>query len=240
MDGDGQDPPEVIPDFIQKWEEGYEIVYGNRIKRDAPIHMQFLYKLFYRVFKKLSDVNIPVDAGDFSLINRKAADHMLKFSEKDIFIRGLRAWIGFRQIGVPYVRPERLFGHSTNNFLKNIWWAKKGIFSFSTKPLQYIQTIGFLVFLITVGLSAFYVIEYFINPPENARGIPTLILIMLGLGGIQLISISILGDYIGKIIEEVKNRPKFIRDKITYNGKTYSRQQEINKVISDIKKQGMI
>ena len=240
MDGDGQDPPEIIPNFIDKWEEGYEIVYGNRIKREAPLYMQFLYKLFYRIFKKLSDVTIPVDAGDFSLINRKAADHMLTFSEKDIFIRGLRAWIGFRQIGVPYIRPERLFGQSTNSFFKNIWWAKKGIFSFSIKPLQYIQTIGFIVFLLTIGLSAFYVIEYFLNPPENAQGIPTLILIMLGLGGIQLISISILGDYIGKIIEEVKNRPKFIRDKIIYNGKTYKRQQEINKVIHDIKQQGTI
>ena len=240
MDGDGQDPPEVITEFITKWEDGYEVIYGNRTKREAPLHMQFLYKLFYRIFKKLSDVNIPVDAGDFSLINRKAVDHMLKFSEKDIFIRGLRAWIGFRQIGVPYVRPERLFGQSTNNFFKNIWWAKKGIFSFSIKPLQYIQTIGFIVFILTIGFSLFYLIEYFINPPENAKGIPTLILIMLGLGGIQLISISILGDYIGKIIEEVKNRPKFIRDKIIYNGKIYNRQQEINKVIKDIKQQGLI
>ncbi len=240
MDGDGQDPPEVIPDFIEKWEEGYEIIYGNRIKREAPIHMQFLYKLFYRIFKKMSDVNIPVDAGDFSLINRKAADHMLKFSEKDIFIRGLRAWIGFRQIGVPYVRPERLFGFSTNNFFKNVWWAKKGIFSFSIKPLQYIQTLGFVVFMITVALSMFYIIKYFVAPPENAKGITTLILLMMGLGGIQLISISILGDYIGKIIEEVKNRPKFIRDKIIHNGKVYNRQQEINKVINDIKKQGIL
>ncbi len=240
MDGDGQDPPEVISEFITKWEEGYEVIYGNRTKREAPLHMQFLYKLFYRIFKKLSDVNIPVDAGDFSLINRKAVDHMLKFSEKDIFIRGLRAWIGFRQIGVPYVRPERLFGQSTNNFFKNIWWAKKGIFSFSIKPLQYIQTIGFIVFILTIGFSLFYLIEYFINPPENAKGIPTLILIMLGLGGIQLISISILGDYIGKIIEEVKNRPKFIRDKIIYNGKIYNRQPEINKVIKDIKQQELI
>ena len=240
MDGDGQDPPEIIPDFIKKWEEGYEIIYGSRIKREAPIHMQFLYKLFYRIFKKMSDVNIPVDAGDFSLINRKAADHMLKFSEKDIFIRGLRAWIGFRQIGVPYVRPERLFGFSTNNFFKNVWWAKKGIFSFSIKPLQYIQTLGFVVFLITVALSIFYIIKYFVAPPENAKGITTLILLMMGLGGIQLISISILGDYIGKIIEEVKNRPKFIRDKIIYNGKVYNRQQEINKVINDIKQQGIL
>jgi len=234
MDGDGQDPPEVINNFIQKWEEGYEIIYGVRIKREAPLYMQFIYKLFYRVFKKLSDVNIPVDAGDFSLINRKAANYLLKFSEKDIFLRGLRAWIGFKQVGVPYVRPERLFGRSTNNFFRNIWWAKKGIFSFSIKPLQYIQTIGFIVFILTIALSIFYFVMYFVNPPVNAKGIPTVILLMLGLGGIQLISISILGDYIGKIIEEVKNRPKFIRDKIFYNNKVYTTPKDINKVINEI------
>ncbi len=227
MDGDGQDPPELLKDFIVKWEEGYEIVYGRRVKRKAPFHMQVFYKWFYRVFRKLSDIVIPVDAGDFSLIDRKAVDYLLKFPEKDIFFRGLRAWIGFKQTGVPYIRPERLFGRTTNSFLKNFWWAKKGIFSFSTKPLQYIQAIGLTVFIVTLGLSLFYLIKYFIVPPEEARGITTIILLVLGLGGIQLISVSILGDYIGKIIEEVKNRPKFIRTKIFYNGTEYSNPDEI-------------
>jgi polyisoprenyl-phosphate glycosyltransferase len=234
MDGDGQDPPELIPEFIDKWEEGFDIIYGERVKREASFIMQLSYKFFYRIFKKLSDVNIPVDAGDFSLINRKAVDHILSFKEKDVFLRGLRAWVGFKQIGVSYKRPERLFGKSTNNLLKNIWWAKKGVFSFSIKPLQYIQTIGFIVFLTTILLSMFYLISYFIHPPTNAKGIPTVLLITLGLGGIQLISVSILGDYIGKIIEEVKNRPKYIRDKIIYNSKIYYTPREINKVINEI------
>jgi len=221
MDGDGQDPPELIKDFIKKWEEGFEIVYGRRIKRKAPFYMQILYKLFYILFRKLSNINIPLDAGDFSLIDRKAVDYLLKFPEKDIFLRGLRAWIGFKQAGVPYIRPERLFGRSTNNFFKNIWWAKKGIFSFSTKPLQYIQATGFLVFIATLGLSVFYLINYFVHPPQGAHGISTIIFLVLGLGGVQLISISILGDYIGKIIEEVKNRPKFIRTRIFNNGSEY-------------------
>jgi len=234
MDGDGQDPPEIIAEFIKKWEEGYDIVYGKRVKRDASFAMQFSYKLFYRIFKKLSDVNIPVDAGDFSLINRKAVDQILSFSEKDVFLRGLRAWVGFKQIGVEYKRPERLFGKSTNDILKNIWWAKKGIFSFSIKPLQYIQAIGVAVFIATIGLSIFYIINYFINPPTGAKGITTIIFLILGLGGVQLISISILGDYIGKIIEEVKNRPKYIRDKIIYNSKVYVSPKEISKVINEI------
>jgi polyisoprenyl-phosphate glycosyltransferase len=236
MDGDGQDPPEIIKDFILKWEEGYDIVYGRRIKRKAPFYMQVLYKGFYRLFKKISDIEIPVDAGDFSLIDRKAVGYLLKFPEKDIFLRGLRAWIGFKQVGVPYIRPERLFGRTTNSFFKNIWWAKKGIFSFSTKPLQYIQAIGVAVFIATLVLSVFYIINYFINPPQGARGITTIIFLMLGLGGIQLISISVLGDYIGKIIEEVKNRPKFIRTKIFYNGAEYSDHEEFKKSIPGLSK----
>jgi dolichol-phosphate mannosyltransferase len=198
--------------------------------------MQVLYKVFYRLFKKISDIEIPVDAGDFSLIDRKAVGYLLKFPEKDIFLRGLRAWIGFKQVGVPYIRPERLFGRTTNSFFKNIWWAKKGIFSFSTKPLQYIQAIGVAVFIATLALSIFYLINYFINPPQGAKGITTIIFLMLGLGGVQLISISILGDYIGKIIEEVKNRPKFIRTKIFYNGAEYSNHDDLKKSISGLPK----
>jgi nucleoside-diphosphate-sugar epimerase/glycosyltransferase involved in cell wall biosynthesis len=239
MDGDGQDPPEVITDFIKKWEEGYEIVYGQRVKRKAPIYMQMFYKLFYRVFRKLSDISVPVDAGDFSLIDRKAVNHMLKFTEKDIFLRGLRAWIGFKQSGVPYHRPERLFGKSTNNFSKNIWWAKKGIFSFSMKPLYFIQTLGIAIFLGTLVLSFYYLINYFINPPSASKGITTVVLLVLGLGSIQIITISILGDYIGKITEEVKNRPKFIRDKVIYNGREYDNEDRIISIVDKIK-QGII
>jgi len=235
MDGDGQDPPEIIPAFIEKWEAGYDVIYGERIKREAPLYMQLLYKLFYRTFKKLSDIKIPVDAGDFSLIDRKVVAHLLQFSEKDVFLRGLRAWVGFKQTGVPYKRPERLFGKSTNNFWKNIWWAKKGIFSFSTKPLHYIQSVGVLFFIFTAILGAYYLIEYFINPPQNAPGITTIILLVLGIGSIQLMSISILGDYIGKITEEVKNRPRFIRNKIFYNNKIYTSNDEVSKIINEIK-----
>jgi dolichol-phosphate mannosyltransferase len=214
LDGDLQDPPEVIPEFIKKWDEGCEIVYGVRTKREAAWYMQIFYKVFYRLFKKFSDFPIPVDAGDFSLIDRKAVDHLIKFSEKDVFLRGLRAWIGFRQTGVPYVRPERMFGKTTNNFMKNIWWAKKAIFSFSIKPLEYIQRLGALLFALSGALALFYLIHYLLNPPEGGRGATTIILLTLGLGGIQLFSLSILGDYLGKILEEVKNRPRFIRSRI--------------------------
>ncbi len=235
MDGDGQDPPEIIPDFIEKWEQGFDIVYGQRVKREAPLYMQLLYKLFYRFFSKLSDISIPVDAGDFSLIDRKAVNKLLNFTEKDVFLRGLRAWVGYRQTGVPYLRPERLFDKSTNNFAKNIWWAKKGIFSFSMKPLHYIQNLGIFIFLATIGLAVFYLVNYLVDPPKNAQGITTIILLILGLGSIQIISMSVLGDYIGKITEEVKSRPRYIRERIMYNGKRYEDEEEIIKILKRIK-----
>ncbi len=239
MDGDGQDPPEVISEFISKWEKGYAVVYGQRVKRDAPLHMQFFYKLFYRVFSYLSEIKIPFDAGDFSLIDRKAIEHILKMPEKDVFLRGLRAWVGFPQIGIPYTRPERLFGKSTNNFFKNIWWAKKGIFSFSMKPLHYIQVLGVLISIFTFFLSIFYIVNYFINPPKDSKGITTIILLVLGLSSVQILSISILGDYINKITEEAKNRPRYIRNKIITNGQIYESEKEISNVINKLQKNRM-
>jgi nucleoside-diphosphate-sugar epimerase/glycosyltransferase involved in cell wall biosynthesis len=214
LDGDLQDPPEVIPEFMTKWDEGYEIIYGVRVRRQAALHMQLFYKLFYRIFRSLSDIPIPVDAGDFSLIDRKVVDHLIQFPEKDVFLRGLRAWVGFKQTGVPYVRPERMFGITTNNLMKNIWWAKKAIFSFSVKPLEYIQRMGFILFVVSIVLSFGYLINYYWSPQTRARGVTTMVLLILGLGGVQLFSLSILGDYLGKILEEVKNRPRFIRSRI--------------------------
>jgi dolichol-phosphate mannosyltransferase len=148
-------------------------------------------------------------------------DHLLKFPERDVFVRGLRAWIGFKQIGVPYVRPERMFGRTTNSFFKNIWWAKKAIFSFSVKPLHYMQGLGFVIFGLSMMLSLFYLVYYVVHPPVDAKGITTIILLVLGLGGIQLFSLSILGDYLGKILEETKGRPRYIRARIFKGQSTY-------------------
>ncbi len=234
MDGDGQDPPELISDFIEKWEKGYEVIYGQRTRREAPFYMQIFYKIFYRIFRKLADIQIPVDAGDFSLIDRKAVNYLLCFPEKDIFLRGLRAWIGFNQIGVPYVRPERLFGKSTNSFFKNFWWAKKAIFSFSMKPLQYLQSVGITMFFVTVLLSMFYLTYYFISAPKDSKGTTTIVLLVLGLGAIQLIGLSVIGDYISKIMEEVKNRPRFIRNKIIINGRIYDKEDKISEVLGEL------
>ena len=233
LDGDLQDPPELIEEFYHQWKQGHDVVYGVRSKREASWYMQILYKTFYRVFKHLSDVEIPVDAGDFSLIDRKAVEHLLRFREHDVFVRGLRAWIGFKQTGVPYSRPERMFGRTTNNFLKNIWWAKKGIFSFSVKPLYYMQGFGLMICAATIALALFYLINYLIQPPTQAPGITTIVLLVLGLGGIQLFSLSIIGDYVGTVLEEAKSRPRFIRSRIFKGTETIASESEIDLLVGD-------
>jgi len=216
LDGDLQDPPELIEKFYKKWLEGYDVIYGIRTKREAPLYMAIMYKLFYRVFHKLSYIKIPLDAGDFSLIDRKVVEVLKTFPERDRFLRGLRAWVGFKQIGIPYARPERMFGKTTNNFLKNLNWATKGIFSFSYVPLQIISLFSSIVFLISLLAIIYQLIArlVFHNTPE---GITTVLIVILFIGAIQLLGISVLGEYIEKIFEEVKQRPKYIVKNIIKN-----------------------
>ncbi len=210
LDGDLQDPPEIIEKFYEKWLEGYDVIYGVRVKREAPFYMQIAYVLFYRFFHKMSYVKIPLDAGDFSLIDRKVVEVMKLFPERDRFLRGLRAWVGFKQTGVPYVRPERMFGKTTNNFLKNFQWATKGIFSFSYVPLQLMTLTSLAVFFISVIAMIAQILLRLLFPNLAPKGLTTIITIILFLGSVQLLGLSILGEYIGKIFEEVKSRPKFV------------------------------
>jgi dolichol-phosphate mannosyltransferase len=209
MDGDLQDPPELIPDFYKKYQEGYDVVYGIRVKRDEVWYMQLLYKLFYRFFSKLSYLHMPVDAGDFSLIDRTVIDALKQFPERDRFIRGLRAWVGFKQIGVPYIRPKRMFGVSTNNFFKNFRWAIKGIFSFSYVPLEMITNLSLIVCIAAFLGIIWQIIDRIIDP-GTPRGITTILVVVLFIGAIQLLALSILGEYLMKIFEEVKQRPPYI------------------------------
>jgi dolichol-phosphate mannosyltransferase len=230
LDGDLQDPPELIPKFYEKWLEGYDIVYGRRIKRETNRLMGICYKAFYRVFRGVSYVPMPLDAGDFSLIDRRAVNELLALPETDQFLRGLRAWIGFKQTGVNYIRPERMFGRTTNNLFKNIGWAKKGIFSFSFVPLELLSYLG--LFLTAVSfLAIIYQIIFRLLHPEMPQGITTLIILILFFGGIQIMAISILGEYLGKVFEETKKRPKFIRKSIRYGGKYLDNPAEINKFL---------
>lgn len=218
LDGDLQDPPELIEEFINKWREGYDVVYGVRAKREAPLSMQWGSKAFYRVFDWLSTTPMPHDAGDFSLIDKKAVYWILKCNERDIFIRGLRAYVGFKQAGIPYHRPERMFGKSSNNFFKHIGWAKKGIFSFSRKPLDMLTTFGFLSVMFTIFLAIFVIILRLIAPQLAPRGVTTIILLIMFFGSFNILAISVVGEYIAKIFEEVKQRPSFIRKNLIKNG----------------------
>ena len=209
LDGDLQDPPEVIEEFFPKWLAGYDVVYGVRTRRDMPRWLECFYKGFYRLFKRVSYIHVPVDAGDFSLIDRSVVNALLTLPERDRFLRGLRAWVGFKQTGVPYFRPDRMFGKSTNNWVGNIRWARKAIFSFSYVPLELIS-LGALAVSGLAILSMFAQIVDRILRPEIPWGISMIIDVCLFLGAVQLLSLAFIAEYIGKIFEEVKQRPAFI------------------------------
>jgi len=214
LDGDLQDPPELIEPFFQKWREGYDVVYGVRVKRKATMFLQIAYKAFYRLFRAAAYVPIPLDAGDFSLLDRRVVNALNSLPESNRFLRGLRTWVGFRQTGVSYVRPERMFGRTTNSLMKNLGWARKAILSFSYAPLELITFLAF----ITVGLSllgiVFQIGLRFLAPQLVPSGFSTLIILILFIGGIQLMCLSIIGSYLAHIYDEVKRRPPFIIESI--------------------------
>ena len=218
LDGDLQDPPKIIEKFYEKWEEGYDVVYGVRAKREMKRIVEFQYKMFYKVFSKFSYLDIPRDAGDFSLLDKKVVKVILNFQEKDLFLRGIRAYVGFNQVGVEYFRPERRFGKSTNNFFKNIDWAKKGIFSFSNSPLAFLTASGFILLIISFILIMTFIILRIIYPDIAPEGATTILVSIFTFGALNILAIGIVGEYIGKILIEVKQRPRLIRESIIRNG----------------------
>jgi len=214
MDGDLQDPPELIEKLYQRWQEGYDVVYGERISREAPRYMRFFYKAFYRLFRAASYVQVPVDAGDFSLLDRKVVVALNSLPENNRFLRGLRAWVGFKQIGVPYVRPERMFGRTTNSFLRNVQWARQAILSFSYVPLDLITWIGLFTVVAAFLAIVLQIVVRLVDPHSVPSGFTTLIILILFLGGVQLICLSIIGSYLAHIYDEVKRRPSYIVESI--------------------------
>ncbi|HLJ57342.1 MAG TPA: NAD-dependent epimerase/dehydratase family protein [Chthonomonadaceae bacterium] len=218
LDGDLQDPPELIAEFVAQWRAGFDVVYGRRVKREAPLHMQIAYKLFYRLFDRFSYLQIPHDAGDFSLMDRRVVRDLLACRERDMFIRGLRAFVGYRQTGIDYVRPERMFGTTTNNLARNIGWAKKGILSFSDSPLSILSYAGTALLLISLVLGVVQAAGRILFPHATPQGITTVLLCVLFFGSLNLFAIGVVGEYIAKIFEEVKQRPHFIRRAIIRHG----------------------
>jgi len=219
MDADLQDPPEILQKFIDKWKSGYEVVYAVRKKRKESFFKRSGYFIFYRLMRKLSDIEIPLDSGDFCLMDRKVVSQINDLPEKNRFIRGLRSWVGFKHIGIEYERHARADGEVKYTLRKLISLALSGLLSFSSIPLRLSSLLGFCIAGTSfVGFIFFFLyrifdLKLFGYSIKEAPGTATIFLTILFLGGIQLITIGIIGEYIGKIFEEVKQRPTFVTDK---------------------------
>lgn len=209
MDADLQDPPEVIPSFIAKWKEGYEVVYAVREKRKEGLLKRIAYHTFYRILRRLSRIEMPLDSGDFGLMDRCVVDVIKCLPESNRFIRGLRSWSGFRQVGLAYERDARYAGKTNYTFRKLVNLALTGLISFSYLPLRLATILG----MVFSGISLILTIYYFTKAVTVGIGLPgfaTSVILISLLGGVQLITLGIIGEYIGQILDEVKHRPPFV------------------------------
>lgn len=212
IDGDLQDPPEVIPKLIEDWEKGADVVYAKRRKRKGETFFKKITAfLYYRILNYFSDANIPNDTGDFRLLDRKVVDVLLKFKEKTPFIRGIVAWIGFRQIAYEYDRDERYAGETKYSLSKMIKFSMDGIFSFSNKPLRFALKVGVFSVVFSLSLIIFYLGAFLFSPSMGfVQGWTSLFLAILFFSSVQLFTLGIIGEYISRIYEEVKDRPRYI------------------------------
>jgi glycosyltransferase involved in cell wall biosynthesis len=210
IDADLQDPPELIPEMVKKWREGYEVVYAVRAEREGESWFKlWTASLFYRIIARITDVNIPLDTGDFRLMDRKVVDVLKSMRERHRFPRGMSAWVGFRQIGVEYKRAARVAGETKYPFRKMFRLALNAITSFSYFPLQVATYFGF--FSAGIAIFAIPVVVYLRASGSQAFfGQATTLIAVLFLGGVQLISLGILGEYIGRLYDEAKGRPLYI------------------------------
>lgn len=218
MDADLQDPPELLPDFYQKYKEGYDVVFGVRQHRKESWLKRSLYYLFYRMINRISTLRFPVDAGDFSLLSRRAVNIINSFPEETVFIRGIRSWIGFKQIGLEYNRATRIKGKAKYSYMRLLKLAMNGFYNFSEVPIRLISYLGItsiciaLIYLTTTLINKFV---YHTVP----QGFTAILFTVVLFGGVQLLSIGVIGEYIIRTFFQVKNRPPFIIDKKIMDGK---------------------
>lgn len=229
IDADLQDPPEIIPEMIKKWKEGYHVVYGKRIARKGEtLFKKLTAKIFYRLLNKLTDVYVPEDVGDFRLIDRKVCDQMKRIKEKNRYIRGLIAWLGFNQTEVLYVREKRFAGKTKYPLKKMLKFASNAIISFSYKPLKIASHLG--IFTSLIGILYFIYILYlkfFTN--KTVQGWTSIVSINLIFFGVVLLIQGITGEYIGRIYDEIKDRPLYIiKDKIGFNETEVEKKEKNN------------
>ena len=211
IDADLQDPPEIIPKMIQEWKAGYEVVYGHRTRREGEtVGKRLTARLYYRLLRRLTDVDIPVDVGDFRLIDAKVRDALMKIPEHNRYVRGLISWLGFRQTFIDYVREPRFAGETKYPLRKMIRLAMDGIASFSYKPLKLGIGLGLTISAGSFAFLIFIFVSRLFNLVVMERGWASLMCVMLFLFGIVLIVLGIIGEYIARIFEEVKGRPLYV------------------------------
>ena len=227
IDGDLQDPPELLTEMLQKLRNGYDVVYAVRKKREASILKKLAYKIFYRILNAISYIKIPLDSGDFSLLSRRAVDVLNAMPEQSRYLRGMRAWIGFEQISIEYERSERTQGETKYSIKKLIQLAYLGIFNFSTFPIKIIKRIGYasIIFSIIYSIYVLYKKVFYNNVPE---GFTSLILVIMFFYGIQMFFMGIIGEYLLSIFFQVKGRPLFIIKSQIKDGKVNSWSQTIS------------
>ena len=214
MDADLQDPPELIPDMLKYWEQGNEIIYGTRKTRKGESAFKLLTaKMFYKTLNALSDVEIPKDTGDFRLVDRKVIDVINNMPEHNKFLRGLFSWVGFKQMSYEYERQGRVAGKTKYPLKKMLKLASDGIISFSTKPLKLLGTLGVLSIVISVIILIYALISYAFKLNNLSAGWTSIMVAITFFAGVQLLSIWIMSEYIGRIYEETKKRPQYIVDK---------------------------
>lgn len=219
LDGDLQDPPEELPRFLERWREGYDVVFARRVERKERWWLRACYFVFYRLIARLSDIDLPLDSGDFALLSRRVVDELRRSPERHRYLRGLRTWVGFRQTGLEVERAERAGGTPKYGPIKLIGLALSGIFAFSVVPLRTATLLGFLAIAVAGGYTGYALWVRFMSG-ATPEGFTALISAIVFLAGVQLVVLGVLGEYIGRIYEEVKRRPQFIVRQVTRRGAT--------------------
>lgn len=209
MDGDLQDAPEAIPHFVERYHDGYDVVYAQRIRRKEPWALRLCYFVFYRIMARLSDVQLPLDAGDFGLMSRRVVEHLRRMPEHHRYLRGMRSWVGFRQTGIPVERGERHSGKSKYGFLRLLKLATDGIFAFSIVPIRAAALLGAVVSAFSM-LYVFYALYARLFLQESPKGFTALIVTVTFLSGVLLFFLGVIGEYVGRIYEETKARPLYV------------------------------
>ena len=238
IDADLQDPPEVIPEMVRLWREGHHVAYGKRIEREGESKFKlWTAKAFYRIINRLSETKMPVDTGDFRLMDRKVVDVLLSMPERGRYLRGMISWVGFSQVSVPYHRQSRSAGQSKYPLFKMIHFAMDGIISFSVLPLKFVMWTGMIaIWLALLGIIVAVIVRVFqLYDLKLGRGWASLFVAVLFMGGVQLLSLGIMGEYLGRIYTEVKRRPLYaiqeqlgFENRVTRKKATEDHAQEVD------------